>query len=186
MLNHGYKFSVARFSANKYHALVIGLLISVSCGADVKTEERSNANRMVSKPACAPYCKGISTVLFLFVDKDNVVPDSEKKRLLAGMENILKVKNTKIRIASLNVEKISHYHQPTTTMVTAEINFHRNSCDGKTIDINVNIISPNRYYTNQFACSNKDDFSCIDEKVGKEVYTIIEEYLFKPTGGSIL
>jgi len=163
----------------KYFILIsVAILFSISCFA---SEESS---RPVSKPACAPYCEKIDTVLFVFVDEINVLNSKKKSTLLDGLEKIVKLKGSKVRINNLDMDKVAHYYQPITSMISAEVRFHQD--DNKSIiKIGVNIIAPNRFYSNEFICSIKDDFLCINEKFKKNINKNIEDYLFKPSGGTI-
>lgn len=166
--------------SKKYMAMYMALLFSINCYA------AENEPRPISKPACAPYCEQINIISVVFVDEIKFLNASEKINLVSGIETILNSKKSKIKVVSRDSDRVDHFQRPTSSLIKIEVNFRGDDCNPSAIKMNVNIIAPNTFYTNEFICTSKDSFICIDEKFKKEIDVIVERYLFKATGGTIL
>jgi hypothetical protein len=158
------------------------LLLSMSC---YSSDKELIAAQSVLKPECAPYCDKINTLLLVFVDEIKVLTPQKRNDLIEGLNKSIKSKGSNLRVSILDMEKMAHYYQPSTSKISAEVNFHQDEFNKSILKIKVVIVAPNRFYSDEFSCLIEDD-RCVDTFFKNQVSKNIEDYLFKPTQGSIL
>lgn len=170
------------FFKNRNAVILLSIFVSVNCCAN----NGKNLERRALSPDCAPYCEKINFLFFAFVGDVNIVSAQQKKVFLSEIENIFVQRRPDMRISFVDRDKVERYYHPTASMVFTEIHFYQDKFNKSVVKIRVNMVMPNRYFSDEFICSKSEGFSCINEKFKNEISKNIEDYFFKPSNGMIL
>lgn len=176
------------FFINRIECFIVGifpLFFSLNCYSEVKPTSSAQPKPSFFKPECAPNCEKISRIAFNFVDQDNIFTKEQKEQMSIETQNTISLINKDMKFVSIHSDNITRNGYFLSTSIRAEISFRIDTCDKTSTKVAVKIIYPEHFYINDFSCTSKDNFSCVNDIFKKEIGKKIEDYLFKPTKGSI-
>ena len=142
--------------------------------------QRAQGNKPSLKTECSPNCEKISRVALYFVDPTNIFSTDQKDSMLIKLKKGILPKRKDLNFVSLNRDKVDHYEELSPVKIKVDITFNANSYDSESIKMQLKIIYPGKFYTNEFLCPVKEKLACVNEHFEQEVEKGVQDYLFKP------